>query len=337
MACIGMAVVDSPSACAQSNITLYGWTDAGIEYLSNADGKHSAVRLQNYGILPSEFGLTGTEDLGGGLKALFTLQQGFNLNDGTSTVPGYAFFRGAYVGLSGSFGTVTLGRQFSVLFDKTLFYDPFLYASYSGQGVLIPLEGNFIDNAIKYKSPVVAGFNGEALVSTSGIAGNTRAGRVLEAGGEYVGASLGVSAVYHQQHGTVAAGVDMSAQQTTIGTLAVRYAFDPVTVYLGGERQTGDLEPVKTVYWAGARYQITAAVALAGGVWHTQSHVASVGHPTLFVLSTTYAFSRRTTVYLNLGYARNSGSSSQTVYEYDPTPLNGASQRGAMLGISHVF
>uniref|UniRef100_UPI001115119A porin n=1 Tax=Serratia marcescens TaxID=615 RepID=UPI001115119A len=100
------------AAHAQSSLTLYGALDAGVQYLTHADGRHSAVQLQNYGILPSQMGLKGHEDLGGGWRALFKLEQGLNLNDGTATVPGYAFFRGAYVGSAGPVGTVTLGRQF---------------------------------------------------------------------------------------------------------------------------------------------------------------------------------------------------------------------------------
>jgi hypothetical protein len=180
------------TAHAQSSVTLYGLIDAGIQYRTNEDGQHSAVNLQNYGVLPSQIGLTGVEDLGGGLQALFRLEQGINVNDGTATVPGYAFFRGAYVGLTGTFGTVTLGRQFSVLFDRTVFYDPLLYAAYSGQGVLVPLSANFIDNSVKFKTADYGGFSAEALAATGGVAGNSRSGRVLEIGAQYGGNGYGI-------------------------------------------------------------------------------------------------------------------------------------------------
>ncbi|AIO68352.1 porin [Burkholderia oklahomensis] len=329
----------SGSTHAQSTLTLYGVADAGVQYLSHADGQKSAWRLQNYGILPSQIGLKGEEDLGGGWRALFKLEQGINLNDGTATVPGYAFFRGAYVGIGGPAGTVTLGRQFSTLFDKTLFYDPLWYAAYSGQGVLVPLSANFIDNSIKYQSATFAGFDVEALAATGGIAGNTRAGRVLELGGQFTSNGLSASAVVHQSHGTLDGGVDRSAQRREIGTFAARYAFAslPLTVYAGVERLTGDLDPARTVVWGGARYQTSGRLGFAGGIYHTDSPTPQIGHPTLFIASTTYSLSKRTVAYLNLGYAKNSGRSSQTVYEYDPTPLAGTSQFGAMLGMYHVF
>lgn len=331
--------VCSAAAHAQSTLTLYGALDAGVQYLTHADGRHSAVQLQNYGILPSQIGLKGNEDLGNGWRALFKLEQGLNLSDGTATAPGYAFFRGAYVGIAGPVGTVTLGRQFSVLFDKTLFYDPLWYASYSGQGVLVPMNANFIDHSVKYQSPTFAGFDVEALAATAGVAGNTRAGRVLELGGQYTSNGLSVSAVLHQAHGDVSAADDASARRRELGTLAARYAFAtlPLTVYAGVERLTGDLDAARTIVWGGARYLTSNGIGLNAGVYHTDSRTPAIGHPTLFIASTTYALSKRTVAYVNLGYARNSGQSSQTVYEYDPTPLAGASQFGAMVGMYHLF
>ncbi|AOI78900.1 porin [Burkholderia sp. NRF60-BP8] len=329
----------SGAAHAQSALTLYGALDVGVQYLTHADGRHSAVRLQNYGILPSQVGIKGHEDLGGGWRALFKLEQGFNVNDGTPTAPGYAFFRGAYAGIAGPVGTVTLGRQFSVLFDKTLFYDPLWYGSYSGQGVLVPINANFIDHSVKYQSPTFAGFDVEALAATSGVAGNTRAGRVLELGGQYTSNGLSVSAVLHQAHGDVAAAADASARRRELGTLAARYAFAtlPLTVYAGVERLTGDLDAARTIVWGGARYLTSNGIGLNAGVYHTDARTPAIGHPTLFIASTTYALSKRTVAYLNLGYARNGGQSAQTVYEYDPTPLAGASQFGAMVGMYHLF
>ncbi|WGS43309.1 porin [Burkholderia sp. JSH-S8] len=323
---------------AQSSVTLYGSLDAGIQYRSKADGKRSAVNLQNYGNLPTLFGLTGKEDLGGGLAAIFKLEQSFNLNDGTSTVPGSAFYRNAYVGLSGSFGTVTAGRQTTVLFDDTLEFDPFYYAAYSGQSQLIPITDNYVSSSIKYQSPLLAGVTMKALVATGGVAGNFRSGRVLELGALYRGTALSASAVLRETNGSAANGTpDTSALKRTIGVLDAAYRMGPATILAGVERQTGDLAPSKTVVWGGGRFQASPAIALGLGVYQTLSSDPSTGHPTLFVAGATYSLSKRTSAYLNVGYSKNSTHSSQTVYEYDSTPLNGANQVGVMLGMSHSF
>lgn len=334
----GMAsMLAAVPAYAQSSVTLFGVLDAGIQYRTHADGGHSAVNLQNYGTLPSQIGVTGSEELGGGLKAIFRLEQGFSINNGSATVPGLAFFRGAWVGLSGGFGAVTLGRQLSVLFDRTVFYDPLLYAAYSGQGELVPLSANFVDNAVKYRTNDYAGFSAEFLAATGGVAGNSRSGRVLEAGAQYARDGLGVSAVIHQSHGGVSATVDTSAQQRTVAVLAAHGNIGKLSLYGGAERQTGSLEPAKTVAWGGARYQMDPSIGFAGGVYHTFSNTPSVGHPTLFIESSTYALSKRTVVYMNLGYSHNTSASTQPVYEYDTMPVAGVSQFGAMAGIYHTF
>lgn len=82
----GALVLASIPAHAQSSVTLYGITDVGIEYANHVpSGKtsSSAVRQQSGNLAGSRWGLKGAEDLGGGYKAIFVLEGGFNLNNGT--------------------------------------------------------------------------------------------------------------------------------------------------------------------------------------------------------------------------------------------------------------
>ncbi|WP_408444655.1 porin [Paraburkholderia caffeinilytica] len=334
------ALLCAAPACvhAQGSVTLYGILDAGIQYRTHADGTNSEINLQNYGNIPSLVGMSGKEELGGGLSAVFKLEQGLNLNDGTPTVPGYAFFRGAYVGLSGPFGTATIGRQTTVLFDQNLYFDPLLLSAYSADGEVIPVTDNFVSNAVKFKSASLGGIELEALAATGGIAGRSTSGRVLELGVQFSGTSLGASGVIRESYGTyVSDADDTSGLKRVIATLAANYHIGGFTAYAGFERQTGDLAPVKTVLWTGARYQIFSDLSFAGGVYQTLSNTPSVGNPTLYSFSMTYNLSKRTSTYLNAAYSRNSSQSSQTVYEYDPTLLNGVGQLGVMLGITHTF
>jgi predicted porin len=333
---VGLLICFSGVANAQSSVTLYGWTDAGIQYRTGVNG-HSAVNEQSYGLYPDMFGVTGTEDIGGGLKAIFKLEQAYNINDGSAFVPGVAFFRSSYVGLTGPWGAVTFGRQFSVLFDGTLFYDATYYGGYSGQAILIPGPQNFGSNSIKYKSPKVFGFTVEALAATDGVAGNTLSGRTFELGMQYEGNLLDMSGVIHQVHGSATAGEDESALQTTIGTLAAQLHFGPAVLIGGVERQSGSLSPQKTVAWAAARYAVGPDISVRGGIYKTFSSTPSVGHPTYLVGDVEYDLSKRTGVYLNVAYSRNSAESTQSVYEYDTTALPGSPQTGVMLGMFHKF
>jgi GBP family porin len=78
------------AANAQSSVTLYGLIDAGFTYVNNevarnvAKGSAAAFRLSSGNINGSRWGLRGTEDLGGGMKAIFTLESGFSMGDGSA-------------------------------------------------------------------------------------------------------------------------------------------------------------------------------------------------------------------------------------------------------------
>jgi len=118
---IALAVLAaSGAAMAQSSVTLYGVADAfvGSKDLNtvNAAGVVSKTRqtvIDTNGLNSSRWGLRGTEDLGGGLKALFVLESGLNIDTGAATGGTTLFNRQAFVGLNSGFGTVALGRQYS--------------------------------------------------------------------------------------------------------------------------------------------------------------------------------------------------------------------------------
>src|SRR5579875_4171315 len=93
--------VFATAAHAQSSVTLYGLIDAGITYTNNQNG-HSNWKASSGSVNGSRWGLRGAEDLGGGLKAIFTLENGFNIMNGTNGQGGAEFGRQAYVGISKS-------------------------------------------------------------------------------------------------------------------------------------------------------------------------------------------------------------------------------------------
>ena len=105
------------SAHAQSSVTLYGLIDTGLVYTNNQFG-HSNWQEVSSSTQNTVFGLKGSEDLGGGLHAVFKLEQGFLLNNGAQAFSGDGFGSQAWVGLqSDPYGTLTFGRQFDVMND----------------------------------------------------------------------------------------------------------------------------------------------------------------------------------------------------------------------------
>lgn len=180
---LGVLCAMSGAARAQSSVTLYGIVDAGLTYVSSEYSdfqRGKAVKLSDGNLQGSRWGITGAEDLGGGLRAVFALESGFSLAEGSAGQGGRLLGRQAYVGLSSAtVGTVTLGRQYDSLVD---YVGPLAsgsqWATVSGAHVYDNdnLHNTFrINNAIKYQTVNYHGFSASALYGFSNQA-NTGGG-----------------------------------------------------------------------------------------------------------------------------------------------------------------
>lgn len=204
-----LSLFAASAAQAQSSVTLYGLIDVGINYVNNAqtgrnpDGSlagKSVVSMSDggaRGITGSRWGLRGTEDLGGGLSAIFTLENGFNINNGTLSQGGAEFGRQVYVGLSSPYGTFTAGRQYDTQADFVAPYSPSLIVGISGS---LPGDVDGLghtrrtNNALKFVSPNWRGFMFGAMYSLGGRAGNFTGSQIWALGASYAlnGFSAGV-------------------------------------------------------------------------------------------------------------------------------------------------
>jgi predicted porin len=186
-------------ALAQSSVTLYGALDDSIEYTSNQGG-HATVQAVQAGIYSSQWGLTGAEDIGGGTRVIFKLEDGFNLNNGVISNGGALFGRQAYVGLDGPYGAVRAGKQFTGSFD-TLCQIVAACKFDGGLGSQIgDLNNGFgdfnINNAIKYISPSFGGFKAELMYGFGNVAGHFPAQSTVDAALSYRLGRLLLAAVY---------------------------------------------------------------------------------------------------------------------------------------------
>ena len=187
---IALAALAATGAFAQSSVTLYGRAEAGVDlgFRTTVESSNTTVIVgpgasttntnlgrsvdkpgfrisdgDNQGQASSRFGFRGTEDLGGGLKANFVMEAGVSLDDGASGTGGGRFFsQAAWVGLSGGFGELRLGRQVLGSFDV---YAGGLSAAW-GSG-LYEVGATFVQggdvrasNAIQYRSPDFGGISG---------------------------------------------------------------------------------------------------------------------------------------------------------------------------------
>jgi predicted porin len=173
----------SGAALAQSSVTLYGVVDVGYQWnelptdvgtAANPRVQQESVSAINGGhVFGNRWGLRGTEDLGGGWQAIFTLESGFAIDTGVAGQGGRLFGRQAFVGLASDYGQLVAGRLATFSsgtgsFDMFGRIDPFM----TGFG-LAALGNTFIssnalrfDNAVLYRSPNVAGFQGGIGYST---------------------------------------------------------------------------------------------------------------------------------------------------------------------------
>ncbi|TAM18597.1 MAG: porin [Pandoraea sp.] len=172
-------------AHAQSSVSLYGLADAFVGEVHPAGATGNAWQVGSGGMTTSYWGMSGSESLGGGLKAVFTLESFYRINSGQAgSFPGQSFFgRNAFAGLSGHFGEVTLGRNTAPLFVSTLLFNPFgnsfvfspiVVHSYldSAMGAASLQSDTAIDDSVQYRTPEIGGLSGALLYSNAGVAGH---------------------------------------------------------------------------------------------------------------------------------------------------------------------
>lgn len=198
------------AAQAETQVTLYGIVDLGVGYQKLKANGNSASKfgINSGNQSGSRWGLRGTEDLGGGTRAVFTLESGFNANNGTSGQNGRLFGRQATVGLANdAWGQLDLGRQTNIASKYFASIDPF-GASFGlanmGHGFSSTNTARY-DNMVMFQTPSYSGFQlgaGYSFNSGIGAGGNgfrtNDNNRAITAGGRYVNGPLNIAAAYDQ-------------------------------------------------------------------------------------------------------------------------------------------
>lgn len=200
LVCATLLVTTSGLAHAQSSVTLYGLIDYGINYQSNSGG--GRVIAGSSGIMQgSRWGFKGVEDLGGGLSAIFTLENGFDLGKGSSLQGGLEFGRQAFVGLSSaSYGTLTLGRQYDSL--VTFVETKMNSANYGGGTTSHPGDldnlnnSKRVNNSVKITTPTFRGLTLGAVYGLGGQAGDFSRNQIWSVGGSYDAGPFSLGAAY---------------------------------------------------------------------------------------------------------------------------------------------
>ncbi|HEY8608655.1 MAG TPA: porin [Noviherbaspirillum sp.] len=262
-AAVAAASAVAGTAHAQTNVTIYGIADAGISRVDN--GARTTIGLQSGGHSGSRIGFRGTEDLGGGLSAIFVLENGFNIDDGTLGQGGRLFGRQAFVGLSGGFGAVKLGRQYNPIRVALESVDPFALGLAGNAVNVFNVYGERADNTLNYTTPTFGGFSGQVAYSFGEIAGETSNGRQLGFSVGYAAGPFSVVLAHHDQNLVTAAGADNGDSKTTL--LGGTFDFKVAKLHAAWARNKGEsVAGVTNIDRDDALIGVSAPVGAAGTV-----------------------------------------------------------------------
>jgi predicted porin len=357
-------------ASAQSSITLYGRVDAGYTRFDPKNGNTSDISatsgLAAGNLGGNRWGIRGSEDLGGGLKGVFVLESGFGLDDGTSGQGGRLFGRQAYMGVTGGWGGLVMGRLAAFSsgtgdFDKFGSLDPFRTGAgiLGFQKVMGSANSLRLDNAIAYVTPNMGGFSagagytfrlsGQEIVGGSGNNNNGYVTYINFSAGPFYGVvtydafELGeVANDPKQKHLQIGASWDFKFMKLSAAYAdeSNQYAAGPAGVgFAGTVLGTTNSTGTQTLQANGADAQALAfgitvpfGAHSIRGAYHMRDvdSTATTGEAerTGWSLGYEYALSRRTTFYVYYGDVSDKKA-------YKIGNWGGATQ--GFLGLSHAF
>ncbi len=338
------------SAYAQTNVTIYGQVDTGLIKETGSD-----TRMGNN--QDNVIGFKGTEDLGGGTKAVFKLERRFNLNDGTEYSDNNAVDKlqgsngaewqgAAYVGLSNDdYGKVTLGRVNDIGIESYSAVDPFAYFSVGIAGsAKNPLYAEQLPNTIRYDSPEFAGLS---LKATYTLGEDTHPkGTYYHASGND-GFALGLN--YANGGFFATANYDRLADtdKSWFWNIGLGYTYEGFTATLGYQGSTMksaaaealelDSAAIKQKDWIiGLMYETGPhTIKFSYNRGDLESDGIYDGNMNKYALGYDYSLSKRTTLYAMVAYTDSDNDDVGAIY--NTNCVESDSVTGVQFGINHKF
>ncbi|MFB9123488.1 porin [Paraburkholderia dipogonis] len=357
------------AAYAQSSVTLYGLVDAGVNYINNDNGKSNWT--MTLGLLQgNRFGLKGAEDLGGGTKAIFQLENGFT-GGGALAQGGRLFGRQAWVGVTNDrYGAITMGRQYDSVVDYVQPLSGIVYTGLAHPFDNDNLDNSFrVNNSVKFTSANYGGFkfggmyafsNTSSTDTGSGFATN----RLWSAGASYTQGQVSLGAGYLHLNApnantTGAISGDYINVTTTSPLHAAGLASAVIREDIAAAAATWQLAAVKLGflyshskytsvndslkfdnYGMSANWQITPFAYLSGNYTYTDGKQDSKGLKPKYhqvELIGDYFLSKRTDVYLLGAFQRAAGDATVASIAPDTYGAGGSSAPDASTSRSQVL
>lgn len=322
------AIATSAAISAHASVVIYGVVDTGVVYTNNVSTGGSKMELATGLVQAPRIGFKGSEDLGGGLKATFELEAGFDTDTGalqSDKGSTSLFRRKSVVGLGGSFGSVILGRQADVL-------------------NVGHLDFRRTKNAIRYDTPDLFGFTGSMIYGFGEASGNRADGQSVSVGGQYAnGPVVLASAWYQSKLGATPADVALpvvasgNPGDTALKRLSLLASYDagPASIYAAWLRARQPLAASSDdTFEFGVGYTVTAPLKLSASVQHSRLK-SDDGRRIKMDLSSTYSLSKRTDLYSIVSNMRAKDTVNPGVYG-DSAGKNGK-QTTLAFGVRHKF
>lgn len=326
---------------AQTNVVIYGVADMGfVEEMGGPSG--SVAKLTSGVASGSRLGFKGTEDLGGGLSARFVLEAGILMDTGASAQGGTFLGRQSFVGLDGGFGSITLGRQYTPLFNALSVVDPFYAFSLAGASDnLMSIGGIRMNNTVKYASPKVMGFSGEVAYGFGEVAGNIDSGRHIGATVGYQYGPLNIKLSRDIIDTVATTTVASKSGNTTLlgGTydfsvakLALAYAVNKGAVAIEGNPNANTRDAL-----IGVTVPYGASTFLASYIHKSDKTAANLG-ARQWGVGYTYALSKRTDIYTSYARIRNRAvAGAAGFYTVGNASETGSGDKAFNVGLRHTF
>lgn len=353
------ALAMTGAAHAQTNVQIYGVLDAAVDYNTNVDtAGHSRVWMPSLGggMFPSRIGFRGTEDLGGGLKAIFTLETGVLVDTGSTGQGNRLFGRQAWVGLAGNWGQLTLGRNYNMLYNSMPEVEIIGPTQYGLGSIDAAIPNGREDNSVAYKGSfqnltVGATYSlGRDTSSAGGPGGTNCAGengadaqacREWSAMLRYDTPHWGVTTAYVRARGgnaNTAAGLTNSNRSDSRAHAAAYTKFGAWRLAGGAVVRNNEGAPTvprSNLYYVDGAYKLTPAVTLDGLA--ARLDFKNSGNDTnMVMLRAIYDFSKRTSTYVAVGHVANKGSAAVALSAGGAVGA-GMAQNGVITGIKHSF
>lgn len=343
IAALALLATAAATASAQSNVTLFGVVDVAVRNVKNGDNTVRSMASGGYNT--SRLGFRGVEDLGGGLKAGFWLETGFNADTGTQSDATRFWNRRSTISLSGNFGEIRLGRDFTPTYTGYADYDAFGTTGIASADKFATTFGTAVDtntrsdNEFSYFTPGnLGGFKAQVSFAPSEKA----------AGKKYIGGRAGyaagpvdVTASYGQTDSVLNANGN---QKLKIAIIGGSYDFGVVKL-LGYYNQYKLADQKLAVANLGVHVPVGAGTIRASYIHADASGRTAAGVNTenndssQIAIGYVHDLSKRTALYTTVARVNNKERAAFVTSASPalPSPNNGRDSTGVEFGMRHRF